>query len=104
MSSSPSGENLSTVLPVVVAIDRHASVTQTLPSWSTSIPCGHAIRPAPKLRSRFPSLSKSRMGSTSESTQVFRPQRSATQMFPSGAISMALVEPHSRPSGSSPHP
>src|ERR1035437_943743 len=45
------------------------------------------------------------MGSRFEPTQLFCPQRSATQMLvPSLSISTALVEPHARPSGSFAHP
>ena len=103
MRSFPSGLNLSTAWPVVFAPCAHASLIQTLPCGSTSIPCGQASRPAPKLRTSFPSLVKSSTGSTLEPTQVLAPQRSATQMLPSAAMSTALVEPHVRPAGSSPH-
>src|ERR1041384_4675151 len=76
------------------------SVTQTLPSRSTKMPCGVRNIPAPKLFTMVPVESNSRTGSSFEPAQVLAPQRSATQMLvPSGSISTALVAPHVRPAG-----
>src|SRR6185436_16265754 len=64
------------------------------------MPCGDAIIPAPKLFTRFPSLSNLSTGSSVEPMQLFAPHRSATQMLtPSLSMSTALVDPHFRPSG-----
>ena len=77
------------------------SVTHTLPSRSTKMPCGKISSPAPKLFTSFPDASNFRIEGRLEPAQEFVPQRSATQMLrPSLSISTALVDPHSRPSGS----
>ena len=68
---------------------------------------GNAIMPAPKLLTSLPDSSNRSIGSSGDilpvvgsATQLFAPQRSATQMDrPSRAMSTALVEPHVRPSG-----
>src|SRR6185503_3251621 len=53
------------------------SVTQTLPSRSTWMPCGKPNCPRPKLASSLPLLrSNLRIGSTFEPAQLFAPQRS----------------------------
>ena len=64
------------------------------------MPCGKMNIPPPKLFTRLPSLSNLRMGSRSDSAQLFAPHRSPTQIdVPSGSMSTALVEPQVRPSG-----
>src|SRR5687768_3011343 len=76
------------------------SVSQTLPSLSTCIPCGKIIVPAPKLLTSLLEASNFRIGSSVELRHVFAPQRSPTQMdVPSLSTPTALVEPQLRPSG-----
>src|SRR5690349_167837 len=65
------------------------------------MPCGVRNMPDPKLFTRVPLASNSRIGSSLEPEQLLEPQRSATQMLlPSLAISTALVDPQVRPAGS----
>ncbi|PYQ78223.1 MAG: hypothetical protein DMG01_12040 [Acidobacteria bacterium] len=71
------------------------------------MPCGKISMPAPKLLINLPDASKCSTGSEDDispvarSRQLFAAQRSATQIvLPSLSISIALVEPHLRPSGS----
>ena len=91
ISTSPSGLNLITKWPSPSGTrssgtNPFASVTQTFPSWSTNIPCGQAIRPAPKLLSASPSgLNRTTVSTSGRSPQKFAPQRSAAQMLPSAA-------------------
>jgi len=58
--------------------------------------------PAPKAFINLPDVSKCRMGSTFESTQLLAPHLSYAQIVPSGATSTPAVEPHFLPSGSWP--
>ena len=108
-NSSPVGLNLRTVLPLPAALGlasssralaARASTTQTLPSWSTSMPWGQRIRPAPKLATTLPSGSSFTIGSRSEPAQELAPQRSPIHTWrPSTSILMALTEPQVRPAG-----
>src|SRR5262245_37432858 len=76
------------------------SVTHTLPSRSTNIPCGKIIVPEPKLFTSAPVALNFRMGSSFESRHELVPHRSPTQIdVPSLSTATALVEPHVRPSG-----
>ena len=60
--------------------------------------------PPPKLFTTFPDASNLRITGRSDPAQLFAPHRSPTQMdLPSGSMSIALVDPHVRPSGSVPH-
>src|SRR5207247_1408654 len=71
------------------------SVTQTLPSLSTWMPCGKMNIPAPKLLTSLPVSSNFRTAGRFDPAQLFAPHRSATQIdLPSGAISTALVAPN----------
>src|ERR1700728_607090 len=95
----PSGLNLKTWNPLPPFA--WPSVTQILPSLSTQMPCGKRNIPSPKLLTSFPEASNFRIGGSFFPSQVFAPQRSATQtLLPSRSISTALVDPHVRPSGS----
>src|SRR5262245_35914791 len=78
------------------------SVTHTLPSLSTPMPCGKLKSPTPNCPSNFPLASKCRMGFTFDPTQVLAPHRSYAQIVPSGATSTPAVDPHLRTSGSWP--
>ena len=89
MSTSPSGLNLITALPLPAAsgkfrssaaVATRESTTQTLPSASTSIPWGQMISPAPKLSTTFPSGSSLTIGSTSEPAHELLPHRSPAQI------------------------
>ncbi len=60
--------------------------------------------PAPKLFNNLPDGSNSRTVGRFESAQPFAPQRSNTQIFPSGLISIPSVAPHFRPSGNCAQP
>src|SRR5713101_4838864 len=106
----PSGLNLKTWWPFP-SLPR-PSVTHTLPSRSTWMPCGKSSSPAPKLFTSLPDESNLRIGGRFEPSQANgvpgfmsdgganAPQRSAIQtLVPSGSISTPLVEPHVRPSG-----
>ena len=96
--SLPSGLNLKTWCPFP-SLPR-ASVTQTLSSPSTQMPCGNRNTPAAKLLTSRPSESNLSSAGSSEPAQVFAPHLSPTQMdFPSRSISTALVDPQVRPSG-----
>ncbi len=55
--------------------------------------------PAPKLFTRRPFGSNSKTDGSVDPSHEFAPQRSATHRFPFGAMSIALVDPHVRPSG-----
>src|SRR5580704_18627689 len=56
--------------------------------------------PSPKLFTSVPDGSNLRLGARLEPRQLFAPHRSAIQMpRPSLSISIALVDPHVRPSG-----
>src|SRR5262245_32892799 len=101
-STAPVGLNLMTWCPLSLAFDPCASVTQTLPSRSTSMPCGKTNLPAPKLLTSLPDGSNSNTESMFDPSHVLAPHRSATHTLPFGATSMALVDPHARPSGSCP--
>src|SRR5215510_2711771 len=97
--------NFCTVWPTVEPLPRPspstASVTQTFSCASTWMPWGKANSPLPKENSSLPFVSNFRIGSRSEPTQVFEPQRSIAQtVLPSGAMSTPAVEPHCRPLGS----
>src|SRR5206468_9695341 len=63
ISTLPSGLNLTTTLPLLSSpgnfcsssrLATRASVTQTLPSRSTWMPCGHTNMPPPKLLTSLP--------------------------------------------------
>src|ERR1700752_4800264 len=111
-STLPSGLNLMTVCPLPAesgnclssaSVADRASTTQTLPSLSTSMPCGQRICPAPKLLITFPLGSNLTIGSTFEPAHELAPHRSPTQIdLPSTSTWMALTDPHLRPSGSVP--
>src|SRR5213595_2557185 len=76
------------------------SVTHTLPSRSTNIPCGKIIVPAPNDFISRPSAANFRMGSRVEPRQLLAPHRSPTQIDePSLSTATPLVEPHVRPAG-----
>src|SRR5512143_3348341 len=80
------------------------SVTHTLPSRSTWIPCGAIRSPAPKCATTVPVESNFRIGSRLEVAQLFVLHRSAIQILvPFLSMSTALVEPQVRPSGSLAH-
>src|SRR5207245_1153624 len=97
-SSFPSRLNLKTWCPFPSR--PRASVTQTFPSRSTSMPWGKTNTPAAKLFLSRPDSSNSRTAGRLEPAQVLAPHLSATQMDrPSGATSTALVAPQVRPSG-----
>ena len=83
--------------PRVIA---HAAVTHC----AGYIPCGTANSPAPKLLTRVPFASNSRIGSSADEAQSFAPHRSATQVDrPSRSTCTPLVHPHARPCGRVPH-
>ena len=64
------------------------------------IPCGERIIPAPNDFTSVAVRVELSTGSSVEPTQLFAPQRSATQTLrPSRSIATALVEPQVRPSG-----
>src|SRR5262245_27312938 len=71
-----------------------------LPSFSIQIPCGKRSMPAPKLLSNLPDGSNSRTGDRLEPAHELTPHRSATQMWPLGAMKTALLDPIVRPGGS----
>src|SRR5262249_11436539 len=108
----PSGLNLTTVWPFPFAsgnfwssscVAARASVTQTLPSLSTWIPCGNTNIPPPKLFTNFPDESNLRTAGRFDPAHELTPQRSATQIdLPSGSTSTADNEPHVLPSGKLP--
>ena len=86
-STSPSGLNLMTVCPRPEAVGLSprsarltASATQTLPSLSTSMPCGQWMSPPPKARTTLPFASSLTIGSRSDSAHELTPQRSPAQM------------------------
>src|SRR5947207_219690 len=65
------------------------------------MPCGKSSSPVPKLLTSVPPASNFRIDGRFDPAHELLPQRSATQMLrPSLSISTALVDPHSRPSGS----
>ena len=111
-SSLPCGLNFSTVWPLPAAfgnlaisagVAERASTTQTLPCLSTSMPCGHMMRPAPNCATTLPDGSSLTIGFTVEPAQELLPQRSpAHSDLPSTSMATALTEPHERPSGSVP--
>src|SRR6202011_3638049 len=93
----PSGLNLKTCWPFPSR--PCPSVTHTLPSGSTQMPCGNTNIPAPKLVKSLPEGSNLRMAASVLPAQVLAPHRSATQILPARSTSTALVDPHVRPSG-----
>ncbi len=71
ISSSPEGLNLCTCWPLVFASLLLKSVTQTLPSLSTWMPCGVTMTPAPMLARTAPVLrSNLKIGATELVSQL----------------------------------
>src|SRR5262249_40521154 len=107
ISTLPSGLNLTTTLPFgsspgnfasVSALVTLASVTHTLPSRSTWMPCGHTNIPPPKLLISFPASSKRWIGFALVPRQpgvVPGEQRSVAHTdLPSRSMATPLEPPH----------
>ena len=114
ISSSPVGLNLMTWCPRVpsgVRCSETASAIQTLPSGSTSMPCGQITVPLPKLSTAFPFMSNFTTGSRSESrhsvpnrsTVVASQRITAHRCLPSGSIFRSPTAPIVRSAGSLAH-
>jgi hypothetical protein len=109
ISTWPCGLNLTTTLPFLSspgnfvrssALGARASLTHTLPSRSTWMPCGHTNMPAPKLRTSFPLSSNRCTGLALVPRQpgvVPGEQRSTAQTdLPSRSMATPFEPPHGR--------